>query len=131
MSHASSNEISHTSEAIAHHNPYKEYFIVFGALMALVIITIAAAQLPIPEPFSFLVALTIAIIKAVLVILFFMHVKDASRITWVFCGSAFLWLVIMLALTFGDYMTRVPVGGNTSAAQSGIVNAPIDAEGSH
>jgi cytochrome c oxidase subunit 4 len=76
------------------------------------------------------VALVIAIIKAVLVILFFMHVKDASRITWIFCISAFLWLVIMLALTFGDYMTRIPVGGNTSASQTGPV-APMPMEGSH
>ena len=59
------------------------------------------------EPWSFLIALFIAVVKAVLVILFFMHVKDASRVTWLFCGCSFLWLIIMLVLTFGDYLTRI------------------------
>jgi cytochrome c oxidase subunit IV len=118
-------EHSRTSEAIAHgHNPFREYFIVYGVLLALLFITVAATWLPTTEPWSFLIALLIAVIKAVLVILFFMHVKDASRVTWVFCGCSFLWLLIMLVLTFGDYMTRVKVGappGQAQAAQSQIV----------
>ena len=122
MSHpaaASSNEPSHTTESIVHeHNPIISYGIVFVALAVLLIITVLASLLPTTEPWSFLIALFIAVIKAMLVILFFMHVKDASRVTWLFCGCAFVWLVIMLALTFGDYMSRVKVGGATAASQS-------------
>jgi cytochrome c oxidase subunit 4 len=101
------HESSHTNEAIAHaHHPYKEYGLVWAILMVLLLVTVGAAHLNTHEPWSFLIALTIAVIKAVLVILFFMHVKDASRVTWVFCGCSFLWLGIMLVLTFGDYITR-------------------------
>ena len=106
------HEASHTTDAFLHaKHPYREYFIVWGVLMFLLIVTYVASLLPTSEPWSFLIALIIAVIKAVLVILFFMHVKDASRVTWVFCGSSFIWLAIMLALTFGDYMTRIRVGG--------------------
>ena len=121
MTHApppSSHEPSRTSEAILHEqHPYRTYFMVFGALLVLLLVTVLATFLPTKEPWSFLIALFIAVIKAVLVILFFMHVKDASRVTWLFCGCSFLWLAIMLVLTFGDYMTRVKVQGATAAAQ--------------
>ena len=122
MTHASppsSAEPSRSTEAIVHeHNPYLAYGKVFVALLVLLIVTVLATLLPTSEPWSFLIALFIAVIKAVLVILFFMHVKDASRVTWLFCGCSFLWLAIMLTLTFGDYMTRVKVHGATAASQS-------------
>ncbi len=52
------------------------------------------------------VALAIACTKATLVVLFFMHVKYSTRLTWaVVLGSVF-WLFILLALTFNDYLTR-------------------------
>src|SRR4051794_16269986 len=110
----SSYEPSRTSEAIVHeHNPIRMYLMVFGALLVLLLATVLASLLPTSEPWSFLIALAIAVVKATLVILFFMHVKDASRVTWLFCGCSFLWLVIMLALTFSDYMTRVhPLGAS-------------------
>ena len=51
-------------------------------------------------------ALSIAVFKAVLVVLFFMHVKYSTRLTWaVVIGSVF-WLGLLLALTMGDYLTR-------------------------
>ena len=119
MSHASqpsSHEPSNTSEAIAHdHNPMGTYLKVFAVLIVLLLVTVLATYLPTKEPWSFLLALAIAVVKAVVVILFFMHVKEASRVTWLFCGCSFLWLVIMLALTFSDYVTRVPVKGPASA----------------
>ena len=115
----SSFEPSHTSEAFVHeHNPMRAYLLVFAALGVLLIITVLATLLPTSEPWSFLIALFIAVIKAVLVILFFMHVKDASRVTWLFCGCSFIWLIIMFALTFGDYVTRVKVGGASAPAQA-------------
>src|SRR3989337_566363 len=48
----------------------------------------------------------LATIKAALVVLFFMHVKYASRLTKIFVCAAFLWLAILFALTFADYVTR-------------------------
>lgn len=104
-------ESSHTTDAFTHaHHPVGEYFLVWLALMILLIATVWAANLHTGEPWSFLIALGIAVIKAVLVVLFFMHLKDASRVAWVFCGCSFIWLGLMLVLTFQDYVTRPQVG---------------------
>jgi cytochrome c oxidase subunit IV len=51
-------------------------------------------------------ALTIAVFKAALVVLFFMHVRYGTRLTWVVVIGSVFWLGILLALTFGDYLTR-------------------------
>jgi cytochrome c oxidase subunit 4 len=52
------------------------------------------------------VALAIAVTKATLVILFFMHVIHSTRLTWVVILASFLWLATMFVLTFADYLTR-------------------------
>lgn len=52
------------------------------------------------------VALTIAVIKGLLVVLYFMHVRYSSRLTMVFVAAGFVWLIIMVALTLSDYLTR-------------------------
>ena len=84
----------------------REYLIVFALLMALLLLTVLAALPDFGSTINLSIALTIAIIKAILVVLYFMHVKQASQVTWVFAGSAFLWLGIMIALTMTDYATR-------------------------
>ena len=53
------------------------------------------------------IALLIATIKAVLVILFFMHVIHSTRLTWVVVIASFLWLGVLFVLTFADYLTRI------------------------
>jgi cytochrome c oxidase subunit 4 len=52
------------------------------------------------------VALTIAVIKAVLVILFFMHVKYSSKLTKLTISAGFFWLMIMITMSLTDYATR-------------------------
>ena len=52
------------------------------------------------------IALLIATIKAVLVILFFMHVIHSTRLTRVVIIASFLWLGVLFVLTFADYLTR-------------------------
>jgi cytochrome c oxidase subunit 4 len=87
------------------HVPMATYVMVFVALMVLLILTVAAAYVPL----GFLnmpVAMAIASVKAVLVILYFMHVKFASRLTKVFVAGSFLWLAILFVMAFGDYYTR-------------------------
>jgi cytochrome c oxidase subunit 4 len=58
-----------------------------------------------------IVALSIAVIKATLVVLYFMHVRYSSKLTWVFVGAGLVWLIILFAFTLSDYMTRtwVPI----------------------
>jgi len=52
------------------------------------------------------IALLIATTKAVLVILFFMHVIHSTRLTWVVIIASFVWLGVLFVLTFSDYLTR-------------------------
>ena len=86
--------------------PVRVYAGVFLALMAGTSLTVFAAFHDFPWQFNTVIALTIAVIKATLVVLFFMHVRYSTRLTWaVVIGSVF-WLGILLALTMGDYLTR-------------------------
>jgi len=85
----------------------KMYFVIFGALMVLTIITVVAANIDLgSEKLNTVVALAIAVTKALLVILFFMHVRYSSRLTWVVVAGGFLWLFIMVGLTMSDYLSR-------------------------
>ena len=84
----------------------KLYAVIFVALVALTLTTAGVAFLDLGGSLNVIVALTIAVVKALLVILFFMHVRYSSRFTWVFVGAGFFWLAIMMALTLGDFLTR-------------------------
>jgi cytochrome c oxidase subunit 4 len=90
---------------IHHVTPVRTYLIVYAILMALLILTIAVAYVDL-GPFGVPVAMTIATTKAVLILLYFMHVKDSPKLVWVFSGAAFYWLLILLGLSFNDYATR-------------------------
>ena len=57
------------------------------------------------------VMLAIACTKALLVILFFMHVRWSTRLTWVVAASGFVWLLILFGITMTDYLTRGWVEG--------------------
>jgi cytochrome c oxidase subunit IV len=85
--------------------PLKTYYKIFAALIILALATTGFAFIDLGI-FNPIVAMLIAVTKAVLVILFFMHVKYEGRLTLVFAISGFCWLAIMLILTASDYMTR-------------------------
>ena len=85
--------------------PVRTYLQIFAILLVLMFATIAASQINLGE-LNIYVALVIAIVKALFVVLFFMHVKYSSRLTWCFAGAAFFWLTLMLAITASDYATR-------------------------
>ncbi len=90
--------------------PRKTYIVVWAALMALMILTAALSRINLGE-WSTVVALAIAVIKALLVILFFMHVRyESQKIAWVVVVAGFFWLGIMLALTMTDYLSRGYLG---------------------
>ena len=101
-----------------HISPKSTYFTIFGALMVCTILTVTAAFINLGD-LNFPVALTIAIFKATLVVLFFMHVKYGSKLTKLVVATAFFFLGIMLTLTLSDYLSRgwfTAPGGSTSAA---------------
>lgn len=92
--------------------PLSMYFKVFAALMVLLVVTLAAAAVdfghinPRLHFVNIVIAVGIAVIKAVLIILYFMHVRFSSKMTWVFAGAAFVFVLIMFGMTFSDYATR-------------------------
>lgn len=106
------NQNAHSDEG--HHIvPLKTYLLVFGALMVLLVLTLLVYFYDVthylPPQYAWLsiiIAMTVAIVKAVLVILFFMHVKFSSKLTWLFSSVAFVFVFIMFLLTMNDYLTR-------------------------
>jgi len=75
---------------------------------------------------NFPVAITIAVFKATLVVLFFMHVKYGSKLTKLIVGVAFFFLGIMLSLTMADYLSR---GWYTAARGSTAAGAIVNISG--
>ena len=69
-------------------------------------LTVLAAFRDFPGPLNAVVAMTIAVVKATLVILYFMHVRYSSRLIWLIISAALFWLAILFALTISDYWTR-------------------------
>jgi cytochrome c oxidase subunit 4 len=82
------------------------YIVIFMTLMIGTALTVLAAFRDFPGPLNAVVALTIAVVKASLVILYFMHVRYSPRLIWLVIGAALFWLAIMFALTISDYWTR-------------------------
>jgi len=83
----------------------KVYLGVFVALLILTLSTYGIAFVDL-GPGNVAVALAIAIGKALLVALFFMHLRYSPKLTWVVTGGGLFWLGILLALTLSDYLTR-------------------------
>ena len=108
-----------------HISPKSTYYAIFGALMVLTVITVTVAFINLGA-LNFPVALGIAIVKATLVILFFMHVKYSSQMTKLICGSAFFFLIVLFGLTLSDYLSRgwFAAPGGTAGAGTQITIGP-------
>ena len=85
--------------------PPRIYYTVFAILMLGTALTVAVSFVDLGA-FNAVAALAIAVFKATLVVLFFMHVKYSTRLTWVVVTGSVFWLAILLSLTFSDYLTR-------------------------
>jgi len=92
--------------------PVRIYLIIFVSLMVLTAVTVAVARLDLGS-WNSIVALTIAVCKATLVVLYFMHIRYSSRLTWVFVGAGIIWLIILVSFTLSDYLTRGWMGIST------------------
>jgi cytochrome c oxidase subunit IV len=103
-------------------------FIVFAALMVLLVVTVAVAQIELGR-LNFLVAVLIASVKAVLIALYFMHLKYSLRLMWAFAAASLLWLMLLIGLTMTDYYTRSWPGGQTSPTEThappGLTRQPL------
>ena len=107
----------------------RPYLIVFGALLALTIVTVSVASLNLSEGTTVLVAVSIAAIKATLVALFFMHLKgEKPMVFWPLGLTAVLFaaLFAFLLWTEGDHL----FGTKFSDAFGSAPKAPV-AQGDH
>jgi cytochrome c oxidase subunit 4 len=104
-----------TPHAEEHHGPtVKMYFAIFFALAALTVITVMAAKFdfaqmvgPVYGGFvNNIVALGIAVTKATLVVLFFMHVKYENKLVGLAVVASVIWLAFLILITISDYVTR-------------------------
>jgi cytochrome c oxidase subunit 4 len=85
--------------------PKRTYILICAALLLLTLLTYAAAFVSL-GPLNTLIALAIAAIKAVLIIMFFMHARYSTGITRVVIGAGLLWLGILIIGTMDDFITR-------------------------
>ena len=92
--------------------PVRTYVVIFLTLIVLTWVTTAIAFIDL-GPFNVYVALTIAVFKATLVVLFFMHVKYSERVTKIYVAAGFFWLIIMIGMVLIDYISRtwLPTNG--------------------
>jgi cytochrome c oxidase subunit 4 len=81
------------------------YLMVFGSLMVLTVVTVAASRYDFGA-WNTVVAMAIAVLKATLVVLFFMHVKYSSKLVQLMVAGAFLWLALLIAGALSDYDSR-------------------------
>lgn len=85
--------------------PKSTYYLIFLALMVGTALTWWVATIDLGM-MNNVIMLAIAVTKATLVVLFFMHVKYSSRLTWVVIGGSVFFLLILIFLTLNDYLTR-------------------------
>jgi cytochrome c oxidase subunit IV len=100
-----SDSTHHGPEPAHHASSLVMYFGVFLALMVLTAITVWVSRIDLGA-MNVPVAMAVAIVKATLVVLFFMHVLHSSRLTWVVVLSSALMIGVLFVLMFADYLTR-------------------------
>jgi cytochrome c oxidase subunit 4 len=88
-----------------HTRPRRTYYTIYAILMVCTYLTWQVAYFDL-GPLNTVAALGIAAFKAVLVALFFMHVRDSPRLTSAVVIGSLFWLFILLALTMSDYLSR-------------------------
>jgi cytochrome c oxidase subunit 4 len=98
--------------------PQKTYIFIFLCLIGLTVLTTAVAFVDL-GPFNTVAALAIAFTKMMLVILFFMGVRQSSGLVRIILVAGFFWLALLIAFTMSDYRTRtwtqVPEAWSTTA----------------
>lgn len=92
----------------------KTYLAIFAALMLLTGLTVGVAYAELGH-LAGPAALIIAAIKATLVILYFMHVKQESKLIWLWALSGFIFVALLIVITIGEHAGR-PVHGDDMLA---------------
>lgn len=89
----------------SHSHEVRTYLAVYALLLVLLGITVIAAQFEVGR-WNLVVTLAIASTKAILIVLYFMHVKHGTPLVKLVVIIGIFWMVIMVTLTISDYWTR-------------------------
>jgi cytochrome c oxidase subunit 4 len=109
--------------------PVRVYALVLGVLLGLTALTTAVAYVDLGLA-SVVVMLTIAVVKATLVVLFFMHLRYSTRLTRVVVGAGIAWLLLLVVITASDEVIRLvlrPPLGQVTAAPQGAFDTGVPA----
>jgi cytochrome c oxidase subunit 4 len=88
-----------------HVTPKRMYFAIWAALLVLTYATVAVSRIDLGR-LNTIAALTIAVAKALLVVLYFMHIRYSTRLTKLVLVGGFLWLALLIGLTTADVISR-------------------------
>lgn len=100
----------HHEEHSHHITPVSTYLVVFAGLMILLALTLFVGYTNFGA-FDKTITLAVAIVKASLIMLFFMHLRHSSGLVWIFGLLGFFFLIIMLLISMGDYIARGTIPG--------------------
>ena len=95
------------AHATPHVVPVRLYLTVFAVLLVLTAVTTAVAFVDLGR-LNVVIMLTIAMVKATLVVLYFMHVRWSDQLVWLVVGGAIAWLLLLVVLVTGDLAIRGP-----------------------
>jgi cytochrome c oxidase subunit 4 len=107
--------VDHSIETHGHHyiSPVRAYLLTFTGLLGLMILTVVTAYVHLGT-LSIPVMLIIAIGKASLILLFFMHLRYSTGLVWVFGTLGFFFVIILFLISMGDYIARQTIQGDQS-----------------
>ncbi len=104
------SSVAHQAEGHTHHLlSLKTLLMVAGALAVLTILTVAVHYIHFPKPWNIIVAMGIAVVKATLVVLFFMNLYYDNKFNLIVFLSSILFFIIMVGITLLDTLFREPV----------------------
>jgi cytochrome c oxidase subunit 4 len=82
------------------------YVLVCAILIALTVLTVAISFAPLRSFWHMVLGMVIALLKASLVVLFFMHAAISPKQTWLVIIVTGFWFGILVVLTLSDYVSR-------------------------
>lgn len=93
------------TEQVGHVEPKRTYVTIWIILLCFTALTTGVAFIDL-GPFNTVVALAIAVCKAALVVMFFMHVRHSEGLIRVIVVLAVFWLAILIVVSYSDFSTR-------------------------
>lgn len=93
------------STETVHITPYRTYGWILVVLLLLTMVTITVTWVDL-SALTVAVALTIATVKSLIVLSYFMHLKFESRLFRVFVAMVLFIYVLVILFTLSDYLLR-------------------------